>query len=350
MVAIGIHSHWQRRPRNKFNSTYFEKGYGDFAFPLATCIVLSGKYADDFDKANEIIYTGEGGNNLFGNCQQQTAQTLVRGNLALKVNSRVPLINSKDNGNHIRVIRGHVEKSSYSGKVYTYDGLYKVVDYWSEKGVEGHLVFKFRLKRLEGQPPLTTSQVLFTRGDVPMPISELPGCVTLSLSYQFHSLLFRILRLVCGDISNGQENFPIPSTNLVDNPPVPPSGFVYSKSLKIPKHINIPVDRIGCNCTGDCSTSDHCLCAKRNGTALPYVSTQRKKAKQNGSKHNNAGRLVEPKAVVYECGTNCTCHCNCVNRTSQQGLNYRLEVITLYSRQNQKAGVLGRGTLFFLGP
>nr|CAB3461624.1 unnamed protein product [Digitaria exilis] len=282
-----------------------QKGYENFAFPLATCIVLSGKYADDFDKANEIIYTGEGGNNLFGNCQQQTAQTLVRGNLALK--------NSKDNGNPVRVIRGHVEKSSYSGKVYTYDGLYKVVDYWSEKGVEGHLVFKYRLKRLEGQPPLTTSQVLFTRGDVPMPISELPG-------------------LVCGDISNGQENFPIPATNLVDNPPVPPSGFVYSKSLKIPKHINIPVDRIGCNCTGDCSTSDHCLCAKRNGTALPYVSTQRKKAKQNGSKHNNVGRLVEPKAVVYECGTNCTCHCNCVNRTSQQGLNYHLEVFKTESK------------------
>jgi len=48
---------------------------------------------------------------------------------------------------------------------------------WAEKGVQGHLVFKYRLKRLEGQPPLTTSQVLFTRGNVPMPISELPGCV-----------------------------------------------------------------------------------------------------------------------------------------------------------------------------
>ena len=33
-------------------------------------------------------------------------------------------------------------------------------------------------------------------------------------------------RLVCDDISGGQENFPIPATNLVDNPPVPPPGML----------------------------------------------------------------------------------------------------------------------------
>lgn len=38
-------------------------------------------------------------------------------------------------------------------------------------------------------------------------------------------------------------------------------------------------------------------------------------------------RLVEPKAVVFECGANCSCYCSCVNRTSQQGLQYRLEVV-----------------------
>lgn len=32
-------------------------------------------------------------------------------------------------------------------------------------------------------------------------------------------------RLVCADISGGQENLPIPATNLVDDPPVPPSGM-----------------------------------------------------------------------------------------------------------------------------
>lgn len=132
-------------------------------------------------------------------------------------------------------------------------------------------------------------------------------------SYYLSLKLFN--RLVCRDISYGQENIPIPATNLVDNPPVPPSGFVYSKSLQIPEYIKMPADSIGCNCKGDCSSSTHCLCADRNGSDLPYVSSQKK-----------VGRLVEPKAVVFECGATCSCHCSCVNRTSQQGLQYRLEV------------------------
>ncbi len=31
--------------------------------------------------------------------------------------------------------------------------------------------------------------------------------------------------------------------------------------------------------------------------------------------------------VVYECGPNCSCGPECVNRTSQNGLQYRLEVV-----------------------
>ncbi|KAM0838072.1 hypothetical protein ACQ4PT_061211 [Festuca glaucescens] len=102
-------------------------------------------------------------------------------------------------------------------------------------------------------------------------------------------------------------------------------GFVYSKSLLVPDYIKMPTDSIGCNCKGDCSTSKHCLCADLNGSDLPYVSRQRKVSAKHGT-HKNVGRLVEPKAVVFECGANCSCHCKCVNRTSQQGLQYRLEV------------------------
>lgn len=306
MVAIGLHGHWMNGIDYMGTKYQDEAGYQGLIFPLATCIVMSGAYEDDLDNADEIIYTGEGGNNLLGNCHQGAEQTLVRGNLAL--------MNSKDNGNPIRVVCGHIEKRSYTGKVYTYDGLYKVVDCLSEKGVRGHLVFKFKLKRIEGQPPLTTSQVLFTRGGIHMPISKLP-------------------RLVCPDISCGQENLPIPVTNLVDNPPVAPSGFVYSKSLQIPEDIKMPADSIGCNCKGDCSSSAHCLCADHNGSDLPYVSRQRKvSAKNLDSTHKNVGRLVEPKAVVFECGPNCSCQCSCVNRTSQHGLQYRLEVFKTVSK------------------
>lgn len=47
--------------------------------------MLSGAYEDDVDNANEIIYTGQGGNNWLGNHRQKTEQTLLCGNLALKV-------------------------------------------------------------------------------------------------------------------------------------------------------------------------------------------------------------------------------------------------------------------------
>ncbi|KAL5222075.1 hypothetical protein ABZP36_026788 [Zizania latifolia] len=293
MVVLGIHSHWLNGIDYMGMKYQGKEEYANLTFPLATCIVMSGIYEDDLDKADEIIYTGQGGNDLLGNHRQIGSQQLQRGNLALK--------NSKDNCNPIRVIRGHVSKNSYSGKVYTYDGLYKVVDDWVQNGVQGHVVFKYKLKRLEGQPSLTTSEVRFTRAEAPTTISELPG-------------------LVCDDISGGQENLPIPATNLVDDPPVPPTGFVYSKSLKILKNIRIPSNCIGCDCEGDCAINKNCSCAQRNGSDLPYVS------------YKNIGRLVEPKAVVFECGSNCSCNRNCVNRTSQQGLQYRLEVFKTASK------------------
>ncbi|XP_006645268.1 histone-lysine N-methyltransferase, H3 lysine-9 specific SUVH4 [Oryza brachyantha] len=293
MVVLGIHSHWLNGI-DYMGMKYQGKGeYANLTFPLATCIVMSGIYEDDLDKADEIIYTGQGGNDLLGNHRQIGSQQLQRGNLALK--------NSKDNCNPIRVIRGHTSKNSYTGKVYTYDGLYKVVDDWVQNGVQGHVVFKYKLKRLEGQPSLTTSEVRFTRAEAPTTISELPG-------------------LVSDDISGGQENLPVPATNLVDDPPVPPTGFVYSKSLKIPKGIKLPSNCNGCDCEGDCASNKNCSCAQRNGSDLPYVS------------YKNIGRLVEPKAVVFECGANCSCNLNCVNRTSQKGLQYRLEVFKTASK------------------
>ena len=55
------------------------------------------------------------------------SEQLTHGNLALK--------NSRDNDNPVWVIRGHLSKNSYTKKVYTYDGLYKVVDDWVQNGV-----------------------------------------------------------------------------------------------------------------------------------------------------------------------------------------------------------------------
>ncbi|KAK9678085.1 hypothetical protein RND81_11G187000 [Saponaria officinalis] len=285
MVAVGFHSHWLNGI-DFMGQKYCKGKLSKYAFPLAVAIVMSGQYEDDLDNSEDVIYTGQGGNNLLGDKKQVEDQKMLRGNLALK--------NNMLEGLPVRVIRGHCSKSSYVGKVYTYDGLYNVVNYWAEKGVSGFTVFKFRLKRLEGQPELTTTQVQFIRGRVPDTIADVRG-------------------LVCDDISGGQENIPIPATNLVDDPPVPPTGFKYCKSVKISDNVKIPAATVGCGCEGSCVDPRICACARLNGSDFPYV-------------HRDGGRLVEAKAVVFECGPKCACGSTCVNRTSQKGLRYRFEV------------------------
>ncbi|XP_038994591.1 histone-lysine N-methyltransferase, H3 lysine-9 specific SUVH4-like [Hibiscus syriacus] len=285
MVAVGFHSHWLNGI-DYMGQSYRKGEYEHYTFPLAVAIVLSGMYEDDLDNAEDVIYTGQGGHDLTGNKRQIRDQVLERGNLALK--------NSVDLGVPVRVIRGHESGSSYSGKVYTFDGLYKVVQYWAEKGISGFTVFKYRLRRLEGQSILTTNQVQFTFGRVPKSSSEIRG-------------------LVCEDISGGQEDVPIPATNLVDDPPVAPTGYTYSKSMKVARNIKLPANATGCNCEGACWDPKTCECARLNGFDFPYV-------------HRDGGRLIEAKHVVFECGPSCGCSPNCINRTSQRGLRFRLEV------------------------
>ena len=59
--------------------------YSKYTFPLAVAIVLSGQYEDDLDNSEDVIYTGQGGNNLLGDKKQMHDQKMERGNLALKV-------------------------------------------------------------------------------------------------------------------------------------------------------------------------------------------------------------------------------------------------------------------------
>ncbi|XP_030539455.2 histone-lysine N-methyltransferase, H3 lysine-9 specific SUVH4 [Rhodamnia argentea] len=284
MVVVGFHSHWLNGI--DYMGQAYRKEYSNYTFPVAVAIVLSGMYEDDQDNADDVVYTGQGGHNLTGDKRQIRDQVLERGNLALK--------NCIDQNVPVRVIRGHESRTSYCGKVYTYDGLYKVVTYWAEKGISGYTVFKFRLRRMPGQPMLTTNQVQFVYGRVPNSVSEIRG-------------------LVCKDITGGEEAIPIPATNLVDDPPVPPSGFTYIKTIQVSKNIILPAASTGCKCRGGCIDPRICLCATLNGSDFPYVQ-------------RDGGRLIEAKDVVYECGPNCGCGPDCVNRVSQRGIKYRLEV------------------------
>ncbi|KAL5698795.1 [histone H3]-lysine(4) N-trimethyltransferase [Ranunculus cassubicifolius] len=123
---------------------------------LATSIVASGVYADDMHDSDVLVYCGHG-----GNPQRKKSggdQKLKRGNLALK--------NSMNAKSPVRVIRGFKEakgnetllaRLDMDGKL-VYDGLYMVEHYWEEQGQHGNNVFKFRLRRIPGQPVINWLQ------------------------------------------------------------------------------------------------------------------------------------------------------------------------------------------------
>lgn len=107
----------------------------------ADAIVVSGGYVDDVDEGDRILYTGQGGQDA--RKKQVADQELTRGNLALAI--------SEERGLPVRVIRGaggDPKHSPTSG--YRYDGLFVVTQHWQEPSVDGPLVWRFILEKIEG--------------------------------------------------------------------------------------------------------------------------------------------------------------------------------------------------------
>lgn len=131
----------------------------------AYSLVLSGGYEDDVDYGNEFYYTGSGGRDLSGNkrCSEQSCdQTLTRMNKALALNCNAKL-NIKDGaeakdwkgGKPVRVVRNFKlgKHSKYAPKDGNrYDGIYKVVKYYPEKGKSGFIVWRYLLRRDDPNP------------------------------------------------------------------------------------------------------------------------------------------------------------------------------------------------------
>ena len=108
----------------------------------ADSVVVSGGYEDDEDHGTEIIYTGTGGYNPASG-KQTSDQTLDNTNNAALVVSRL-------RGLPVRVVRGANGDKTYSPTTgYRYDGLFKVVDHWSETGGSGFRIWRFRLEQDE---------------------------------------------------------------------------------------------------------------------------------------------------------------------------------------------------------
>ncbi|MFG1828647.1 YDG/SRA domain-containing protein [Micromonospora chersina] len=113
----------------------------------AESIVVSGGYVDDEDYGDEIVYTGQGGNDP-STKRQVAHQELTLGNAGL---ARDQL-----DGNPVRVIRGAGGDPSFSPSTgFRYDGLFRVVDHWRADGKDGFRIWRFRLVSLDNvdRPP-----------------------------------------------------------------------------------------------------------------------------------------------------------------------------------------------------
>jgi|694.fasta_scaffold08870_2 putative restriction endonuclease len=113
----------------------------------ATSVVVSGGYEDDEDFGDVIIYTGAGGNDPVTKTQIAD-QEFTRGNLALA--------KSCEFGLPVRVIRGAHDGSAHAPPSgYRYDGYFQVDQYWHERGKSGFRIYRFLLRRIQGDagPP-----------------------------------------------------------------------------------------------------------------------------------------------------------------------------------------------------
>ena len=113
----------------------------DRFLPLAVCVVLAGRYDDEANDLDEIVYVGEGGRDPRGRVYRD--QRLLGGNLGLQ--------NSMKHSKPVRVVRKRLGCRFLCYGSYTYLGLYQVVDSTYKKEKSGYLVFRFTLRRLPGQ-------------------------------------------------------------------------------------------------------------------------------------------------------------------------------------------------------
>ncbi|KAI8147579.1 PUA-like domain-containing protein [Fennellomyces sp. T-0311] len=138
----------------------------------AVSIVLSKGYEDDADNGDEFYYTGSGGRDLSNNKRtgdHATDQELTRFNLALAKTCAAEIDKTKGGkaadwkqSRPIRVCRTyalakHHPKYAPEEGV-RYDGLYKVVKFWQEKGKSGFKVWRYLMRRDDPEPAPWTAE------------------------------------------------------------------------------------------------------------------------------------------------------------------------------------------------
>ncbi|GJX66511.1 histone-lysine N-methyltransferase family member SUVH9-like protein [Tanacetum coccineum] len=248
---------------------------------IATSMIVLGGYEDDEDVGNVIVYTGHGGQDK--HLRQVVHQKLEGGNLAME--------RSMHYGIEVRVIRGFKYERSASGKVYVYDGLYKIVEAWFDIGKSGFGVFKFKLVRIVNQVEMGSAVLKFVNTLRARPLEAHP------------------VGYVSFDISMKKENVPAFWFNDIDNNHEP-MYYEYLATTIFPQFVyHLGVKGSGCSCVSGCTLD--CLCAKKNGVEFAYDAN---------------GLLIRGKPLIFECRPHCCCPPSCQNRVSQKGIRNMFEV------------------------
>ncbi|XP_039690790.1 histone-lysine N-methyltransferase, H3 lysine-9 specific SUVH5 [Medicago truncatula] len=293
LIVIGLHQ------QHCCGIDYLGKGENS----LATSIVVTHRYANVMKSSGCLLYEGHGGNPNIRDSVAPHDQKLARGNLALW--------NSMNAGSPVRVILQVSEKCevmeelsnnvSYS---YIYDGLYFVDNVTRVRGQFGKLVFKFVLKKMSNQPAsVSPGDVMESKTFVKRQKSK--GLV----------LSKEVVRI--NDISEGKEKLPIRVVTPVSYVEIP-KPFGYLVNMTYPK-MNRSMLGGGCNCANACVDCLECVCIAKNGGTLAYDGNR---------------KLVSPmkSSFIYECGSSCLCSSSCINRVSQSGIHFQLEIFKTKSK------------------
>lgn len=254
---------------------YMSAKFGNEEDPVAISVVSSGVYENTEDDPDVLVYAGHG-------MSGKDDQKLERGNLALE--------RSMHRGNPIRVIRSVKDVTCSAGKIYIYDGLYKIREVWVEKGKSGFNVFKHKLLREPGQPD---------------------GIAVWKKTEKWRENPSSRDRVILQDISYGVERKPVCLVNEVDDEKGP-SHFTYTTKLNYVDSLSSMRKMQDCKCASVCLPGDNnCSCMHRNAGDLPY---------------SVSGVLVSRMPMLYECNDSCTCQHNCRNRVVQKGTQIHFEV------------------------
>ncbi|XP_014511453.1 histone-lysine N-methyltransferase, H3 lysine-9 specific SUVH5-like [Vigna radiata var. radiata] len=273
---------------------------------FATSIVVTDRYDNTRRSNGTLVYEGEGGNPAVGKNVSLRDQTLEGGNLALK--------NSMQARSPVRVIFkvcgkfdgafGYSNNNSHYS--YVYDGLYLVDTMNIERGRYGKLVFKFGLNRILGQPETCVS--LKDHGENSRQLANFGPRKKLKPKVCVAEK--EVVRVK--DLSNGREKFTIRVVAPIDYVQLPTSfDYVVSNiySQKFEQTI-----LCGCDCADGCVDKENCVCfRKKKGSKMP-----------NGSNKRLASEMES--SLIYECGPYCKCSSSCINRVTQNGIQFQLEI------------------------